>query len=69
MDRVPNLAVEKSPDRFSTMGVQIRIPIKSIIGSNIKATEELKIVMRFYEPALFDDASFVHKLAVSIVNS
>jgi hypothetical protein len=29
----------------------------------------LKIVMRFYEPALFDDASFVHKLAVSIVNS
>jgi len=38
--------LEKSPDRFSTMGVQIGIPIKSIIGSHIKATEELKIVAR-----------------------
>jgi hypothetical protein len=59
----------KTSGQISTMGVQIGIPIKSIIGSNIKATVELKIVMRFYEPALFDDASFVHKLAVSIVNS
>ena len=60
--------LEKSPDRFSTMGVQIGNPIKSIIGANIKATEKLKIVMRLYEAALLNDASFIHKLAVSIVN-
>ena len=50
------------------MGVQIGNPIKSIIGANIKATEKLKIVMRLYEAALLNDASFIHKLAVSIVN-
>ena len=61
--------LEKSPDRFSTMGVQIGIPIKSVIGSNIKVGEELKIVVRSYEPALFNDASCIHKLAVSILNS